>query len=78
MTLRKRKIWSEFLHILKRESISTLVHFGSYETTFLRRMEARYSDLVDDADFIAKLISGAINLLSVIYGQIYFPATQTG
>ena len=54
----ERKIWSEFLHILKRESISTLIHYGSYETTFLRRMEARHSELVDDPDFIAKLNIG--------------------
>jgi predicted RecB family nuclease len=72
------KICSEFLHILKRESISTLIHFGSYETTFLRRMKARHSELVVDADFIAKLISGAINLLSIIYGQIYFPCYSNG
>jgi len=74
----ERKIWSDFLHILKRESISTLIHFGSYETTFLRRMKARHSESVADADFIAKLISGAINLLSIIYGQIYFPCYSNG
>jgi predicted RecB family nuclease len=72
------KIWSEFLHILKRDSISTLIHFGSYETTFLRRMKARHPELVADADFMAKLISGAINLLSIIYGQIYFPCYSNG
>jgi hypothetical protein len=74
----ERKIWSEFLHILKREGISTLVHYGSYETTFLRRMEARYSALVDDPDFLANLISGAINVLSVMHGQIYFPCYSNG
>ena len=74
----ERKIWSDFLHILKRESISTLIHFGSYETTFLRRMKARHLELVADADFTAKLISGAINLLSIIYGQIYFPCYSNG
>jgi predicted RecB family nuclease len=74
----ERKIWNEFLHILKRENISTLIHFGSYETTFLRRMKARYSELVADPDLIAKLMSGAINLLSIIYGQIYFPCYSNG
>jgi hypothetical protein len=41
-------------------------------------MKARHSELIADADFIAKLISGAINLLSIIYGQIYFPCYSNG
>jgi Transposase IS66 family/RNase_H superfamily len=74
----ERNIWREFLHILNRERISTLIHFGSYETSFLRRMKVRHSELVADPDFVAKLISGAINLLSIIYGQIYFPCYSNG
>jgi len=41
-------------------------------------MKARHLELVADADFIAKLISGAIDILSIIYGQIYFPCYSNG
>jgi predicted RecB family nuclease len=71
------KICSEFLHILKRESISTLIHFGSYETTFLRRMKARHSELVVDADFIAKLISGLSTYCPLYTAKYISPVTQT-
>ena len=38
------KIWREFLAILETVEKPVLIHYGSYETTFLKRMSERYGD----------------------------------
>ena len=62
----EEKIWEEFINILKTIKNPVLIHYGSYETDFLKRMWKRYGELIID-------ISKSINLLSLIYAQIYFP-----
>jgi predicted RecB family nuclease len=69
----ERKIWISCLKILKDLDNPRLIHYGSYETTFLKRMRERYTDSAKDIEFLEQIISSAVNLLSVIYGQIYFP-----
>jgi len=36
------KIWRKFLGILETVEMPVLIHYGSYETTFLKRMSERY------------------------------------
>src|SRR5262249_16175991 len=53
-------------------------HYGSYETIFLKRMKERYNEAVKNPTFLDQLIADAVNLLSVIYAQIYFPTYSNG
>jgi len=65
------KIWREFLAILKTVEKPVLIHYGSYETTFLRRM-SEHNSLREDS-IVARAISSTVNLLSFIFARIYFP-----
>jgi hypothetical protein len=55
-----------------------LIHYGSYETKFLKRMKERYSRGAKDDAFFDQLISSSFNLLSLTYAQIYFPTYTNG
>lgn len=70
-------IWNDFLAILSSVENPVIVHYGSYETTFLKRMNKRYGGPLDGSA-PDKAIKGSINLLSVIYSQIYFPVFGNG
>src|ERR1035441_2402542 len=66
------KIWGQFLGILETVENPVLIHYGSYETEFLKRMSECYGAPTQE-------ISGnsrnqrAINLLPVLLEQVYFP-----
>ena len=54
-----------------------LVHYGSFEKTFLKRMRDRHGGPAEDSP-AGKALSSSTNLLSVIYAQIYFPTHSNG
>lgn len=68
----EKRIWGEFLSLLSTVENPVLIHYGSYETTFLTRMSERYGS-APEGSAAAKAASSTINLVSVIFGQIYFP-----
>jgi predicted RecB family nuclease len=68
----ERSIWSEFLRILATVEMPVLIHYGSYETVFLRRMGERYGrPLPESAP--GKALAKALNLHSAVFAQAYFP-----
>lgn len=69
----EEKIWRECMQTLVTIDNPQLLHYGSYETTFLSRMRIRYPPKADEVAIVDRLIEGAQNVLSVIYGHIYFP-----
>ena len=71
------KIWREFLRILETVKKPVLIHYGSYETVFLNRMGERHGK-PPEGSAAAKTIKTAVNLLSVIFGRVYFPAPSNG
>jgi predicted RecB family nuclease len=71
------KIWREFLGILETVEKPVVVHYGSYETVFLRRMSERYGSPAERS-IAATGLALPVNLLSVIFGQIYFPVSSNG
>jgi len=71
------KIWREFLAILDSVEKPVLMHYGSYETTFLERMAERYGGPMEGSATTQGLTS-AVNLLSVIFSQIYLPTYSNG
>jgi predicted RecB family nuclease len=73
----ERRIWSDLLHILSNIAKPVLLHYGRYETTFLGRMRERYGD-PPDGSVALKAILAPVNVLSVLYAQIYFPVSSNG
>jgi predicted RecB family nuclease len=73
----ERAIWVQCASILAEIENPVLVHYGSYETKFLNRMKARYSNSVDAA-LTDRLAARAVNLLSLTYAQVYFPTYSNG
>jgi len=70
-------IWREFLKILASIDRPVLVHYGSFETFFLKHMTHRYGGPPAGSDS-AQAIESTVNLLSLIFGQVYFPCYSNG
>ncbi|PYV28445.1 MAG: hypothetical protein DMG27_01175 [Acidobacteria bacterium] len=66
------RIWQQFLSKLIGIENPVLVHYGSFESVFLRRMRERHGELPNGIGGM-KALESPINLVSVIFGQIYFP-----
>jgi predicted RecB family nuclease len=66
-------IWRECFRILRQIDNPRLIHYGSYESRFLKLMRARWKPTGQDALFLENIIDSSTNLLSILYGQIYFP-----
>ena len=73
----ERIIWRDFLRILSRIDDPVLIHYGSFETTFIKRMCERCGSPTEDTA-VAKAIKSTVNVLSVLYSQIYFPTFSNG
>jgi predicted RecB family nuclease len=71
------KIWREFLGILEAVEKPVLIHYGSYETDFLKMMGERHGRPAENSD-VAKAIETSVNVLSVVFAQIYFPTFTNG
>ena len=66
-------IWRSLLSVLEHIENPVLIHYGAYETTFLKRLARRYPNSTPDPSYVATLITRGINLLGITYSQIYFP-----
>jgi len=71
------RIWREFLAILETVEKPVLIHYGSYESTFLQQMTEQY-DTPPDGSSVAKVIRITMNLVSFVFAQVYFPALSNG
>lgn len=74
----EKEIWEKFLQIIRTIDNPQLIYYGSYETIFLKRMKERYGQSIKDSVFIDELLAQSINVVSVIYAQIYFPTYSNG
>jgi predicted RecB family nuclease len=74
----EKEIWHSFLRTLTKIEDPLLMHYGSYETAFLKRMNGRYGGVDENPARVERLISESVNLLSVIYAQVYFPTYSNG
>ena len=73
----EERVWRDFLLLLSGVSQPVLIHYGSFEATFLRKMRDRYGGPPEHSA-AAEAIASPVNLLSVIYAQVYFPAYSNG
>jgi predicted RecB family nuclease len=71
------KIWRQFIRILETIERPVLIHYGNYETIWIRRMCNRHGGPPKDSVATAALAS-TVNLLSLIFAQIYFPTYSNG
>jgi predicted RecB family nuclease len=74
----EREIWESCLLTLKSIENAQIVSYGAYETRFLKRMRERYVREPDDVEFVEKLIKTSVNLVSHIFGRVYFPTYTNG
>ena len=72
------KIWREFLALLETVEQPVLIHYGSYETTFLKAMCASFGGPSTEAVGVTNAIQNSVNLLSTIYSQFYFSTVSNG
>ncbi len=73
----ENRMWTDFLGVISGIENPVLVHYGSFETTFLKRMCRRYGE-PSEGSVVAKAIESPVNLLSVIFAQVYFPTYSNG
>lgn len=71
------KIWAAFVEKIAQIEKPQLIHYGSYETQFLRRMRARYPHIGNPV-LLDELAQSALNVLSIIYAHVYFPTYSNG
>ncbi len=76
-TVAEENIWADFLRKLKEIENPRLIHYGSYETQFFKRMRSRYPNTGNPA-LLDALACSALNLLSIIYAHVYFPTYSNG
>ena len=75
----EENIWHEFLQIIAKVENPQLIFYGSYETAFLRRMKKRYGDTFEvDGSMVHGLMKSGLNILSIVYGRVYFPTYSNG
>ncbi|MBI4849936.1 MAG: TM0106 family RecB-like putative nuclease [Nitrospirae bacterium] len=68
-------IWGSFLEKMEALKDFVLFHYGSYETKFLKLMSAQYGG---SSELLKKITLRSFNVLSAIYGKIYFPTYSNG
>ncbi len=73
----ERTIWNALLGILATVENPVLIHYGSYETVFLRRMSERYGEPLKGS-VVAGAIQAPLNLLAVTFARVYFPTFSNG
>jgi predicted RecB family nuclease len=72
----EKRIWDAFLGLLATVESPRLIHYGSFETTFLKKLLGRYGDSGNAV--VGKAIECPVNLLSFVYAHIYFPTYSNG
>jgi predicted RecB family nuclease len=71
-------IWTSFNDALALIENPQIIHYGSYESVFLKRMKKRYPEVSHTYASLGQVVGEAMNLLSVIYAQVYFPTYSNG
>ena len=74
---KEKCIWNEFLDVISAIPDPQLIHFGSYETVFLKRMRERHGGPLESSS-AATAIEHAVNLIPFIFAHIYFPTFSNG
>jgi predicted RecB family nuclease len=71
------RIWRELLDVLRSVERPFIIHYGSFEKTSFGRMRERHGEL-EGVCYTGGAKIPTLNLLSVIFGRIYFPTYSNG
>jgi hypothetical protein len=74
----EKTIWADFLSLLAQVPNPILVHYGSFEAVFLKRMCSRYGGPSEDLAPVVRAFEQSINVLSFLFAHIYFPTHSNG
>ncbi len=74
----ERKIWIELLALLKSLQNYAVFHYGNYERIFFKKMRKRYRLTTDEDEVFNSARARLVNVVSLIYGRIYFPTYSNG
>ncbi len=74
----EKRIWTEFLSFLKEVANPILLHYGSYDATFLKRMCERHGLPPSTPHSVESAVRQPRNVLSSFLGQVYFPLLSNG
>jgi hypothetical protein len=66
----QEQAWSAFLGIIRGLDEYVMFHYGKYDSQYLSEMERRYGCERTTSEQLQK---STVNVLSLIYGKIYFP-----
>ncbi len=69
----EEEIWASLVNILAATRNPRLIHYGSFETTFFRRMKQRYPEVTKGFPSLDGLLAQSVNPLQVITAHVYFP-----
>ena len=73
----EKSAWNGFADMLAAIHNPVLVHYGSYKTSFLKKMCERYGQPAAES-VVARAIKSAVNVLSLIFARVYFPTYSNG
>jgi len=74
----EKTIWADFLSLLAHVQNPVLVHYGSFESLFLKRMCSRHGGPPEDRSSVIRAVEHSINILSFLFAHIYFPTHSNG
>lgn len=74
----EKRIWTEFLGFLNEIANPILLHYGSYDATFLKRMCERHGLPSRTTHPVENAVRQPRNVLSAFLGQVYFPTWSNG
>ena len=64
------KMWESFLRIIRRQREFAVLHYGAYDARAIQLLAQRHGG---DQSLIQNLLGSCTNVLSLIYGNVYFP-----
>jgi predicted RecB family nuclease len=71
-TAEEKEIWTKFLAILAAVQNPVLVHYGSYERSFIKQMYVRYGG-PPAGSMVDLTLKSTVNLLALLFSKIYLP-----
>jgi RNase_H superfamily/Transposase IS66 family len=74
----ERDVWRQCLTTLLGIERPQLIHYGSYESTYLARMRQRYPSTIRRKQEFDAMVDRSRNVLKTIYASIYFPTFTNG
>ena len=72
------EIWREFLTLMSSLDNPILLHYGGYETAFLKAMQSQRGHALESGFSIGEIAAGAINVLGVMRAHFFFPTRSNG